>query len=178
MTDAATPADWRPRIIAAPCRADRGRVVAERADPHRRVARLRRQVEDRGVDDVDAQRPRLAPDRGADPFGQPVVIDRPERHVSGELGRLGAECVELAAFLVGGDEEGAVGAAGAVEPPPARCTASVNSRTCASRMTLTAMNSVTPAAGASASRFVTQLGTPSPSKASITRSRIRSAVTP
>ena len=55
-----------------------------------------------------------------------------------------------------------------------RCTASVNSPTCASRMTLTAMNSVTPAAGASANRFVTQLGTPSPSKASITRSTIRS----
>ena len=94
-----------------PVPGDRGRVVAERADAHRRVARLGRQVEDRGVDDVDAKRPRLAPDRGADPLGQSLVVDRPERHVPGELGRLGAERVELAAFLVGGDEEGAVGAA-------------------------------------------------------------------
>ena len=98
-----------------PVPGDRGRVVAERADAHRRVARLGRQVEDRGIDDVDAQRPRLAPDRRADPLGQALVIDRPERHVPGELGRLGAERVELAALLVGGDEERAVGV-----PPPGR----------------------------------------------------------
>ena len=47
-------------------------------------AGLGREVEDRGVDDVDAHRPRLEPDRRADPLGEVLVADRAERHVAGE----------------------------------------------------------------------------------------------
>ena len=49
---------------------DERRVVAERPDPERRVRRVRRDVEHRGVDDVDAHRPRLGPDRTPDSLGQ------------------------------------------------------------------------------------------------------------
>ena len=84
---------------------DLGRVVAERADPHRRVAGLAGQVEDRGVDHVDAHRPRLAPDRPADPLDEVLVADRAERHVAGERGGRLAERHQLAGLLVGGDEQ-------------------------------------------------------------------------
>ena len=166
-----------------PMTADRPRVVAERADPERRVLPLGSEIDGRGVDDVDTHRPSLAPDRRTDPLGQGFVVDRTERHVAGELGRLGTKGVELATLLVGRDEEGR-GSGGrdrgrAVTPPPAaRCRASVSSRTCPGVLTLNAMYRVAPAAGASASRRPTQLGTVSPSKAIITRSRIRSPVTP
>jgi hypothetical protein len=103
-----------------PMPGDGGRVVPERADAHRHVAGLGCEVEDRGVDDVDAQRPSLAADRGPDPLGQAFVVDRPERHVPGELRRLGAEGIELATLLVGGDEEGAVGAVAGRRSAPGR----------------------------------------------------------
>ena len=102
--------------------ADRARVVAERADAERRVVRLGREIDGRGVDDVDAQRAGLAPDGRPDPLGQRFVVDRAERHVAGELGRLGTQGVELAALLVGGDEKGAGGGTGrrpAARPPAA-----------------------------------------------------------
>ena len=84
---------------------DLRRVVAERADPHRRVAGLARQIEDRGIDHVDAHRAGLAPDRASDPLDQVLVADRAERHVPGErCGRL-AERHELAGLLVGRDEQ-------------------------------------------------------------------------
>ena len=99
-----------------PMTADRSRIVAERADAERRVVRLGGEIDGRGIDDVDAQRAGLAPDRRPDPLGQRFVVDRAERHVAGELGRLGTEGVELAALLVGGDEE----AAAAHAAPPRR----------------------------------------------------------
>ena len=67
LTVAATPADWRPRTIAAPCRPTAAGSSPNERMPERRVARFGREVEDRGVDDVDAHRPRLAPDRRARP---------------------------------------------------------------------------------------------------------------
>ena len=102
-----------------PMTADRARVVAERADAERRVGRLGGEIDGRGVDDVDAQRAGLAPDGRPDPLGQPFVVDRAEGHVAGELGRLGTQGVELAAFLVGGDEERAAPTANRRRPPPA-----------------------------------------------------------
>jgi hypothetical protein len=80
-------------------------IVAEGAGPEGGVRRLAREVEDRRIDDVDAHRPRFAPDRRTDGLGEGDVVDRPERHVPGELGRLRAETDQLAAFLVRGHEE-------------------------------------------------------------------------
>ena len=88
-----------------PVTADRPRIVAERADPERRVVRLGGEIDGRRVDDVDAHRAGLAPDGRPDPLGQRFVVDRAERHIAGELGRLGTQGVELASLLVGRDEE-------------------------------------------------------------------------
>src|SRR5436190_17786592 len=59
---------------------------------------------------------------------------------------------------------------------PARWNAAANSRTWPGSRTLNARNNVIPPAGATASRRSTQRGTRSPSKASITRSRMASSV--
>ena len=130
---AATPADWRPRTIARPVPRDQRRIVAERADPERRIGRVRGDVEHRRVDHVDTHRPRLGADRPADALRERHVIDRAERHVAGEWRRPIAQGDELPTFLVGRDEErrGPVGGAtaGRQRARPVRCTASVSSRT-------------------------------------------------
>ena len=100
-----------------PVPGDRRRIAAERADPEGRIRRLGRQVERGRVDEVDAHRARLAPDRGADPLGQGLVIGRAERHVAGELGRLGTERDELAALLIRGDEQRAGRGRGPIPGP-------------------------------------------------------------
>ncbi len=87
------------------------RVVAERPDAERRIGRVRRDVEHRRVDDVDAHRPRLETDRPPDPLGQLDVVDGAERHVAGERRRAVAERDELPALLVRGDEQRAARAA-------------------------------------------------------------------
>ena len=89
------PADHR-----RPVPPDRRRVVPERARAHRRVRRFRGEVDGRRVDQVHAHRPRLASDRGADAFGQPLVVRGAQGHVPGEPGRPVAEADQLAALLV------------------------------------------------------------------------------
>jgi hypothetical protein len=81
------------------------RVIGERPDAERRVQRIGCHVQDRRVDDVDAHRPRFESYRAPDPLGQVDIIDRPERHVPGERRRPVTEGDELAALLVGGDQE-------------------------------------------------------------------------
>ncbi len=93
-------ADHR-RTVASDAR----RVVPERPDPEGGVQRVRGHVEHRRVDDVHAHRARLGADRPPDTLRQRLVIDRAQRHVAGELGRCVAEGDELAALLVGRDEE-------------------------------------------------------------------------
>ena len=122
LTAAATPAELQ---AADHRRAERAptarRIVAERADPERRVGRVGGDVEDRGVDDVDAHRPQPRcrsprPTRSA----SAGVADRARGPCCRRtrVGRV-AERLELAALLVGRDER-AVGAAAAAPPrrPP------------------------------------------------------------
>ncbi len=98
-------------------RRDTGRVVAERTDPDRRIRRRTGDVEDRGIDHVDAHRASLEPDGLADPLGEGRVVGGPDGHVAGELGRAVAERLELAALLVGRDQPRPqrVGAPGGLE---------------------------------------------------------------
>ena len=108
LTAAATPARCSPRRNATPSARHAGRVVAERADPDRGIRRGARHVEDRGVDDVHAHRPRLEPDGLADPLREIRVVGRADGHVAGELGRPVAERLELPALLVRGHQPGPV----------------------------------------------------------------------
>ena len=80
-------------------------IVAEAAYAERRVGRLRGHVTHRRVVDVDAQRPQLAPGRAGHSLGQLLVAGRAQRHGAAKLRRLRAQPDELAALLVGGDEQ-------------------------------------------------------------------------
>ena len=118
---AATPADCRPRTIAAPSRPTAAGSSPNERIPSAALPGSTGEVEDRGVHHVDAHRPGLAPDRRADPFGQVLVADRAERHVPRERGRRLAERHQLAGLLVGGDEQRPIhGAASLPRPRLAR----------------------------------------------------------
>ena len=107
---------------------DLGGIVAERADAQRRVRRVRRDVEDRRVVDVHADRAELAPDRPPDALRQARVAGRADGHRAGERGPVVAtagsrpERQQLAALLVGRDEdrEAVVARPAPVPPPGAR----------------------------------------------------------
>ena len=147
----ATPADWSPRSQADAERGDRRRVVAEGPDAERRVGRVRGDVEDRPVVDVDPDRPELEPDRPPDALGEGRVAGRTDGHRPGEGRPAVAEGEELAALLVGRDEEREpAGTAG----PRRRglLQFAVSRRTCAGDRTLWGRKSVKPATGAAASR--------------------------
>ena len=93
--------------------ADRGRrepsdglgVVAEAADPERRIGRVVGDVAHRRVVHVDAEGPHLACRRAGDALGQRVVAGRAERHRARERRRPIAQADQLAALLVGGDQQ-------------------------------------------------------------------------
>ena len=60
-------------------------IVAEAADPERRIGRVVGHVAHRRVVDVDPEGAQLARRRAGDALGQPFVAGRPERHRAGEL---------------------------------------------------------------------------------------------
>ena len=81
------------------------RLGPETADPERRVVPCRDHIGHRCVADVDAHRGQLEADRLRHSLGQRHVAGRAERHRAGERRRSLAERLELAAFLVGRDQE-------------------------------------------------------------------------
>ena len=87
LTAPATPGRLQPAQEREPVPRDVLRPVAERADADGRVGRVRGEVERRRVDDVDAHRPGLEPDRPTDRLGQLEVVRRAEGHVPGERRR-------------------------------------------------------------------------------------------
>ena len=80
-------------------------IVAEAADPERRIGRIVGHVAHRRVVHVDAEGPQLAPRRAGDALGQRFVAGRAERHRARELRRPVAQADQLAALLVGGDQQ-------------------------------------------------------------------------
>ena len=70
-----------------------------------RGCRLRGEVAHRRVVDVDAQRPQLAPGRRGHSLGQLSSPAAPSAIAPRELRRSAAQRVELAAFLVGGNQQ-------------------------------------------------------------------------
>ena len=84
---------------------DRLGIVAEAADPERRIGRVVGHVAHRRVVHVDAEGTQLAGRRAGDALGQLLVAGRAERHRARELRRPVAQADQLAALLVGGDQQ-------------------------------------------------------------------------
>ena len=110
------------------------------------------------VGEAHAHRPQLGADRPTDPPGEVRVADRAERHVAGERRRAIAEGHELAALLVGRDEERWRRAGS--RRRDAAWRASVSSRTWPGEATLENRKRVTPAAGSLANRSAIQARQP------------------
>ena len=102
---AATPSACRPRTVAAASRPTASGIVAEAADPERRIGRVVGHVAHRRVVHVDAEGPQLARRRAGDTLGQRFVAGRAERHRARERRRPVAQADQLAALLVGGDQQ-------------------------------------------------------------------------
>ena len=93
------------------------RVRPEGARAEADVAGLEGQVADGCVADGDAQGSQLIRRGPADGLGERLVVGRPEGHGAREAGRLVAQAHQLAALLVGADEQGQVVRRGTVELP-------------------------------------------------------------
>ncbi len=81
------------------------RIVAEAADPERRIGRIVGHVAHRRVVHVDAEGTQLARRRAGDALGQLFVAGRAESHRARELRRPVAQADQLAALLVGGNQQ-------------------------------------------------------------------------
>ncbi len=140
------------------------RIVAERANPERRIGRFGREVQDRRVDDVDAHRSRLTADRRSPPARR----DRRRRPRPSAMFPANAVVSSPSAWSWPPSWSAATSSGAAAEPPglaaappapaPARWNASVSSRTCPGDRTLWCRNTVIPATGAAARRAATQSG--------------------
>ena len=104
LIEAATPAPCTPRTKAAPSRPTSAGSAPNERIPRLTFSRLRREVEHRGVDHVDAHRPGLDADRRADALRKVLVADGAERHVPGEGRGVIAKTDELAGLLVRADQ--------------------------------------------------------------------------
>ena len=81
-------------------------IVAETANPERRIGRVAGHVAHGQVVHVDAEGPQLACHRPGDAFCQRLIAGRAERHRPRERRRPIAQADQLATLLVGGDQQG------------------------------------------------------------------------
>ena len=174
LTAAATPADRRPRINAAPRTPTAAGSSPNERIPSAALSRVGRQVHDRRVDDVDAHRPGLGADRAPDPLGQRRIADGPEGHVARERAS-SHRPAPGAGRPPGPRRPGAAPADLHGRAAPAAWNASVSSRTCPGERTLWCRKTVIPAAGARGQPRGHPVRQPLAGNASITRPRTSEA---